>query len=1518
MKRTLSFILALVMLIGLMPLNAFATETTEATESTEATEVTEATEATDATEATEVTEITEPTEATEVTEGTGVAEETEAVAVTDAIESEKRTVDLLAEMETPDSLDNIAWEDLTYRDIFITNNLAYVDGFNQKSYEPFYQKLGQNEITNEAYYTAPYSLYAGGNGSQYLQHSVTLPEAGDYFVASKAKCIRYVQGTLGMCLYSTAVGVQGVTEDFVTTAQIVTERKGAGIFVGSFKTADLDGYVDDPVVVNMAIFDTVPTLEQLEALYENYVAYEKAQPREEIPYTDGEMLDAFMEYMNGKAASIGMTGSQFNDPVGMDNLTTASDLMRLMVYAYSNYGDLNAIWGTDDYTISVGGISNRDHVLERGYWDNPYLEPYYHIIGAKGGSLLGPKIYNFAAILEIPNSDDKLAVVALYSEGAHEDANGSRAAVKQVADAAMIKYLDPTADNSNAEVCCQSAIACLIPAEGANLSDLRVLYSKDADTQRAPASISKVLTAICVLDLQKDLSNTITYKSADTDIGGFYVKDFVPGETVTYEDAMYALMLKSSNVTAMALARSSGESILKEEISVPDAPEIHTHSYTTAITAPTCTAQGYTTYTCACGDSYVDDYVDDLGHSYESGICTACGVNMSEQELTLDSVAWKNLTYRDIFITNNLAYLDGFNNRTFAPYIQHAGTNTIATDACYTEPYSLAAFGSTSQQIKSVDPLPIGDYFIASKVYCTRYAAGELGVCLSSITIGVTEVTDGFVTTSAILSATKSSRIFIGSIHSADLDGYVDDTVVVDMSIFATKPTEAELTALYEQYVEIEKAVEREEVPFTEQEMLDAFVVYMNEKAASIGMTNSSFVGPIGTDNITTAADLLRLLIYAYTNYEELNGIWGQSSHAVTVSGEKAREQTVVSTVIKPALEDYYHILGGKTGTLSKFNARNLAVILEIPESDDRLAVIALYADGLDTDSNNRFEAVRQIADAALAKYFDPSVDNSATDVCCASAIACLVPADGVDLGDLEILYEKDSETQRVPASITKVLAAICALDIMDDLTQTVTYSDFDTQIGGYYTKDFYPGDSISFEDALYAMMLPSSNVTARMVARVAGEIILEEGISTPDTPEVHIHNYSTKITAPTCAEQGYTTYTCTCGDSYVDDYVDATGHNYENDICTACGEAQPGPVITLQPENVSAAIGEKFAVTVEAEGEGLTYQWYYSNDGGKSFAVSSFKSKTYAMTMATYCHNRQVYCVITDANGNDLQSEIATITAPLTITKQPADVQVEIGQKASISVSAVGDGLRYQWYYKDRGSKEFKVSSYKGKTYSMTMAEWCHMRQVYCVITDAYGNTVTTEIATMSRPPLALTIVTQPQDVQVEIGEKANITVVVQGEGLTYQWYYKDRGNKEFKVSSYKGNTYSMKMAEFCHLRQVYCVITDQYGNSVTSETATMTRPPVELKILTQPTDITAAVGEKFSVRFTVQGEGLTYQWYYKNKGDKTFKVSSFTGNRYSMTMANFCDGRQVYCVITDQYGNQVTTEVVTLTVEK
>lgn len=39
------------------------------------------------------------------------------------------------------------------------------------------------------------------------------------------------------------------------------------------------------------------------------------------------------------------------------------------------------------------------------------------------------------------------------------------------------------------------------------------------------------------------------------------------------------------------------------------------HGFESAVTKPTCTERGYTTYTCACGYSYISDYVSEAGHS---------------------------------------------------------------------------------------------------------------------------------------------------------------------------------------------------------------------------------------------------------------------------------------------------------------------------------------------------------------------------------------------------------------------------------------------------------------------------------------------------------------------------------------------------------------------------------------------------------------------------------------------------------------------------------------------------------------------------------------------------------------------------------------------------------------------------------------------------------------------------------------------------------------------------------------
>ena len=65
-----------------------------------------------------------------------------------------------------------------------------------------------------------------------------------------------------------------------------------------------------------------------------------------------------------------------------------------------------------------------------------------------------------------------------------------------------------------------------------------------------------------------------------------------------------------------------------------------------------------------------------------------------------------------------------------------------------------------------------------------------------------------------------------------------------------------------------------------------------------------------------------------------------------------------------------------------------------------------------------------------------------------------------------------------------------------------------------------------------------------------------ESNIDTTSEPtiQIHIHSYSKKVTEATCTQKGYTTYTCSCGNSYVSDYV-ASSHTYKNYKCSKCGE---------------------------------------------------------------------------------------------------------------------------------------------------------------------------------------------------------------------------------------------------------------------------------------------------------------------------------------------------------------------------
>ena len=105
---------------------------------------------------------------------------------------------------------------------------------------------------------------------------------------------------------------------------------------------------------------------------------------------------------------------------------------------------------------------------------------------------------------------------------------------------------------------------------------------------------------------------------------------------------------KAPTCTENGLTEGAHCSICGEVFTAQQVVPANGHGHKAVVTDPTCTTKGYTTYTCHCGDTYIDNYVDATGHTEvvdqavtatctENGLtegkhCSVCNVVLIKQQ----------------------------------------------------------------------------------------------------------------------------------------------------------------------------------------------------------------------------------------------------------------------------------------------------------------------------------------------------------------------------------------------------------------------------------------------------------------------------------------------------------------------------------------------------------------------------------------------------------------------------------------------------------------------------------------------------------------------------------------------------------------------------------------------------------------------------------------------------------------------------------------------------------------------
>jgi hypothetical protein len=203
-------------------------------------------------------------------------------------------------------------------------------------------------------------------------------------------------------------------------------------------------------------------------------------------------------------------------------------------------------------------------------------------------------------------------------------------------------------------------------------------------------------------------------------------------------------------------------------------------------------------------------------------------------------------------------------------------------------------------------------------------------------------------------------------------------------------------------------------------------------------------------------------------------------------------------------------------------------------------------------------------------------------------------------------------------------------------------------------------------------------------------------------------------------------------------------------------------PSITNHPQSVTISPGAQTTLSVVATGTGLSYQWYQGPSGTTTTPVGTNSS-----TLTVQPSSTTKYWVKVSGCGTPASSNEATVTVCQTTSVGTPTTMLPTmsGGTNSVSVSATGTGLSYQWYRGPSGNTStpvFTNASYVAFTVYQSDYYWVK-------VSSTCASPVNSSAVMVSVYP---TISTQPQSVTIPIGTSTTLSVAANGTYLGYQWY--------------------------------------------------------------------------------------------------------------------------------------------------